>query len=414
MAFGPAHFSTDGKAADDDTIEQPEVLQWMSDNKWTGAHVLWHAVRGCKDGSAAGLLNPLGYPNICKDYPVLVPTDQSCKTDGDGYQFLLFHRHMLQTLKQLWPKHVADFDGFHDPNDDTKPKFPTTAADLPDIWNTAAPTWNSKTLAAAAIGDNIEQNLAMFPDQGALGYWLQCAVGSAAPSFAPNLPYIGIHFDMHNQWSRGTSSPHGLNNGQVNVTNYMFWKLHGWIDKVWERYRIAKGITADPVQMQKYNQDIKESCNQMDQYEAILKATPGSGPVLDCPPDVNETGDFHTNVRPIFETQTNKCAGCHGPSQTSPYADLTLGGQVSSKCIVQRLTRASEDGGQFQLVVPGDPDHSYLYLKASGKAATAGCVSTDPTLHPCNTATMPPSGRTMTDTELMTLRTWIMNGAKYP
>ncbi len=118
MASGPAVFKSAGNG--DDTILQPEVLQWMSDNKWTGAHVLWHAVRGCADGSAAGLLNPLGYKDICKDYPVLIPTDQNCKTAGDGYQFLLFHRHMLQALRQLWPSHAADFDGF--------PKFPTTKA----------------------------------------------------------------------------------------------------------------------------------------------------------------------------------------------------------------------------------------------------------------------------------------------
>ncbi|HYQ14154.1 MAG TPA: hypothetical protein VEQ58_00290, partial [Polyangiaceae bacterium] len=61
MAAGPVVFSTPGG---DDTTFQPEVLKWMEDNKWRGAHVIWHAVRGCTDGTAAGLLGPLGYPNI--------------------------------------------------------------------------------------------------------------------------------------------------------------------------------------------------------------------------------------------------------------------------------------------------------------------------------------------------------------
>lgn len=405
MATGPVRYST---SSGDDTILQPEVLQWMDDNKWPGAHVIWHGVRGCMDGTASGLLGPLGYPNICKDYPSIVPTDQNCKTTGDGYQFLLFHRHMLQSLKQLWPKHSADFDGF--------PEFPKTKADLPDVWNTADPKWTAQILAAADIFDNIAQHLDMYPSEGALGFALQCPSGtpvvSGAAGSSPS--YIGIHFDLHNQWSRGATSPHGLNNGQVNVTNYMFWKLHGWIDNVWEKYRVAKGITTDTTAMTKYKQDLQSACNQMDVAEAILKQTPGSGPVLDCPPDVDETGDFHTKVRPIFESATNHCASCHGPSQTSPYANLTLGGQVSSKCIVQRLLHPSLDGGQFPLVTPGDPDHSYLYLKASGKAPDAGCVSTNPN-QPCNTAQMPPGGvRTMTDAELETLRSWIADGAKYP
>ncbi|HYP75688.1 MAG TPA: hypothetical protein VER12_07035 [Polyangiaceae bacterium] len=405
MKAGYATFSASGQK--DDTVVQPEVLKWMTDNKWMGAHVVWHAVRGCTDGTAGGLLGPLGFPNICKDYPVLIPADQNCKTAGDGYQFLLFHRHMLQSLKQLWPKHAADFAGF--------PTWPKAKADVPAVFD--APNWSATVLAAADIGDNIDkpENLAKFPSEGVLGHWLQCSVGTQKLSGAPDEPYIGLHFNLHDQWSRGANSPHGLNNGQVNITNYMFWKLHGWIDNVWEKYRVAKGITKDPAAMQKYNQDIKQSCNEMDIEVSILKANANGGLILDCPPDVDETGDFHTKVRPIFESATNHCASCHGPSQTSPYANLTLGGQVSSKCIVGRLKRASLDGGQIKLIEPGDPEHSWLYLKAAGLADTAGCVASDPN-RPCNTATMPPggSGKTMTDAELTILRDWIKAGAAGP
>jgi len=404
MASGPSLFTLpDGSV---DTVVQPEVLQWMTDNKWQGAHVIWHAVRGCNIGTATGLLAPLGLPNICEEYPVLVPTDQTCRSAGDGYRFLLFHRHMIETLKQLWPQHSADFDGFA--------TFPTTKEELPEVWNTMDPSWSAQILEAAQIADNIEQHLDKFPDEGSLGFWLQCPVGTAAPSFAPQMPYIGLHFNLHDQWSRGASSEHGLNNGQVNITNYVFWKLHGWIDKVWEKYRVAKGLTTEgSPEMQKYEQDLAAQCYEMDLEVEILKQTVGEGPILDCPPDVDETGYFHTTVRPIFENDANHCSACHGPAQTSPYAGLTLGGSISSSCLVERLKRASNDGGQFQLVVPGDPESSWLYLKASGKAETAGCTSTDPN-KPCNSATMPPSGRTMTDAELEILRQWIADGANYP
>ena len=40
----------------------------------------------------------------------------------------------------------------------------------------------------------------------------------------------------------------------------------------------------------------------------------------------------------------------------------------------------------------------------------AGCVQSDPNKI-CNSATMPPSGRTMTDAELEILRQWIADGA---
>jgi hypothetical protein len=405
MAHGPSLY-TPPSGGSVDTILQPEVLQWMEENRWTGAHVVWHAVRGCNIGTAAGLLRPLGFPDICADYPVLIPTDQNCRSAGDGYQFLLFHRHMIETLKQLWPAHADDFDGF--------PKFPTTKAELPEVWNTTDPRWNAQVLEAAEIADNIELYLDKFPDEGSLGYWLQCPVGSQPLPSAPQMPYIGLHFNLHDQWSRGANSAHGLNNGQVNITNYMFWKLHGWVDKVWEKYRVAKGLTTPGTPaMQKYRQDLAAQCHEMDIEIEILKQRVGEGPVLDCPPDVDETGEFHTKVRPIFETDANHCSSCHGPAQTSPYVGLTLGGQISSQCIVERLKRDSVDGGQFKLVEPGDPDRSWLYLKAAGKAAEAGCVTTDPNKI-CNNATMPPTGRTMTDAELETLRQWIADGANYP
>jgi len=52
--------------------------------------------------------------------------------------------------------------------------------------------------------------------------------------------------------------------------------------------------------------------------ECIKPTRVGDTWELDCPPDVDQTGDFHDKVRPIFETATNHCASCHGPLQTSP------------------------------------------------------------------------------------------------
>jgi hypothetical protein len=148
----------------------------------------------------------------------------------------------------------------------------------------------------------------------------------------------------------------------------------------------------------------------MDIEVEILKQNGNANAVPDCPPDVDETGEFHSTVRPLFESDANRCAGCHGPANTSPYAGLTLGGAISSKCLVERLKRASVNGGQFKLVEPGQPDKSWLYLKAAGLAASAGCTPKDAN-SPCNTAEMPPTGKTMTDAQLEVLRKWIADGA---
>jgi hypothetical protein len=87
-----------------------------------------------------------------------------------------------------------------------------------------------------------------------------------------------------------------------------------------------------------------------------------------------------------------------------------LAGQISSANIVAGLVNVqAARGGQFQRIVPGSPEQSWLYLKISGLASTAGCTGT------CNTQVMPPAGQvTLTQDELGVIRQWIASGAPPP
>jgi hypothetical protein len=237
-------------------------------------------------------------------------------------------------------------------------------------------------------------------------------VGQKLRTPANDKPFVGLHFVLHAKWARPGNTRHGVNNTESNIDNYMFWKLHGWIDNVWERYRRAKGLLPTD---QKLQDDLTAHCREMDTEIQIIKKNlkPGELPPPGQP-TVKETGFFHEQVRPIFESTTNLCSGCH--AETGANAMLTLGGNVSSKQIVDGLVnRPSRDGGQFKLVAPGDPDHSWLYLKASGKAADSGCVPSNTAQ--CITGVMPPSASavpTVSASQLQILRQWILEGAKPP
>jgi hypothetical protein len=204
---------------------------------------------------------------------------------------------------------------------------------------------------------------------------------------------------------------HGLGNQFVNIDNYMFWKMHGWIDKVWDKYRAAKGKTPT-------DQDIKDAvlkqCRHMDDLANLVKPGVAMNPGTCTTPAAKETGDFVTKIRPIFESATNKCTGCHG---TGAMAGLTLGGSdcVKSSDIVKSLVgKASTTGGQLKLIEAGNADKSWLYRKVAGTAATAGCTKTGNV--DCNTDTMPQGGGgvTLTAAELDALKTWINAGAAVP
>jgi len=396
MKDGPAEYYPAGKTdpALVDLTVQPEVLSWMTSHFWQAAHVEWHAIRTC---SLPG--GPRGSKvNICQ-FTDMIPTDQNCQSTGDGYQFLLFHRHMLEALKQLWPKHSEQFSAF--------PKFPKSAEDVPAQWRSAWKPFNATDLANAKIAEEIDkpENLAMFPDEGALGFWLQCNMGTSIKGFS--LKSGGLHGDLHAHWVRQGNTDHGLGNTSSNIDNYMFWKLHGWMDNVWEKYRTAKGQKrTDP----KYVDDMRAQCREMD-IEAEFCRTgvkPGQMPE----PLPVESGFFHEQVRPIFEAAANKCSGCHAAE--GPEAGMSLGGHISSKDIVANLVNQQAiGGGQFKRIVPGQPEQSWLYLKIT--AMTTSCKATS--VSQCFTGPMPPSAdglTTVSAADAAIVRQWIMDGAKGP
>ena len=363
-------------AGEADLVLPAPVLAWMGVRVWEKSHDAWHNVRRCGTGV-------FGVPAICS-HAELIPVDQECRSAEDGYAFLVMHRHMLQSLQQAFPEHTELFAGF--------PRFPYQATDVPQQWRSRFGSgWSAQIKSVADTLESIESRLAQFPTEGDLGRFIQCGTSGGASS---------IHGALHFKWAVN-SSPHSLGKQAVNIDNYMFWKLHGWIDTVWERYRIAKGLTpSEP----KLTQALTDQCREM--HRLGLAIDPDSGTTNPDTPLPVEYGFFHENVRPILEKY---CSGCH--SETSPDAGMSLGGRISSKDIVAGLVNVqSRDGGQFKRVVPGNPDQSWFYLKPAGLAASAGCIGTL-----CNAQVMPPTGQvTLTQTELATLRRWIAEGATPP
>jgi hypothetical protein len=381
MKDGPSDFVQSGQT---DTIVQPQVLAWMQAHVWETAHFEWHSIRRCTAGTSMSTIN------ICS-HTDLIPANQECLSDGDGLEFLAMHRHMIRSLKQLWPNHQEQFTGFA--------TFPQSANDVPPEWRDAWSNWTSDELANAKIADEIDkpENLAKFPSEGAFGRWLQCQTPT----------YSGLHGDLHFKWVRTQNTTHGLGNQKTNIDNYMFWKLHGWIDNVWEKYRTAKGLTDDD---QALKDQIASQCYQMDQLASLIDPNQQNNSDNTALP--SESGVFVTDVRPMFENMTTKCSGCHGPD--GPEAGMSLGGHISGADIVKNIVNVpSVYGGQFLRVKPGDPEHSWLYLKASGMADGAGCMASASAQ--CKTDSMPPTGDAKpTSDELQKLYNWIQSGAPAP
>jgi hypothetical protein len=368
---------------DVDMVVPKAVLKWMNDRVWEQSHDAWHNVRRCKSGFAipgAGA----GTTALCTTHKELIATHQECSDAEDGYQFLVMHRHMMQALRQAFPTHADSFAGF--------PHFPFDAKDVPMEWQGRWGTgWAANIKSTAQTLEDVENKLSMFPTEGDLGKFIQCGgMASGASS---------IHGALHFKWVVN-DSPYSLGKQTVNIDNYMFWKLHGWIDQIWERYRVAKGLApSEP----KLVQALVDQCREM--HALGVAIDPTQSKPQDTPLPV-EHGVFHETVRPILE---KTCSSCH--SESSPEAGMSLGGHISSADVVKGLVNVTAaHGGQFKRVAPKDPDHSWLYLKVSDMAMGAGCTG-----NMCNAQVMPPTGQvTLSQTELNAIRQWIMDGAVAP
>src|SRR6478609_1466502 len=129
MVDGPVEFT---KSNQIDLTVQPAVLDWFKARVWEQAHFQWHNIRRCKSGAATADKQGGGV-NPCKTNPELIPTNQENKGPGDGLEFLAMHRHMIQSLKQLWPKHTEQFEGWE--------HFPMKASDVPSQWQADWTAW---------------------------------------------------------------------------------------------------------------------------------------------------------------------------------------------------------------------------------------------------------------------------------
>jgi len=387
----------EGPTGAKDLLVPQLVLDWMADNEFESAHDGWHLVRkwdqSCLQSNASAS-SCFAAQRLQMQGLERAPVQQGAP--GDGLAFMAMHRHMIHMLKETFPKHAALFDGFGSvPRSTQDPENP---ADF--YWV----SWSADNLTGFDILENIEEHLDQFPTEDDLGNYIENTYRwtPETPMEPTNQPGSGLHGALHSQWAV-PGSPGNLIEQAVDVRNFSFWKLHGWIDDVWQRYRDAKGLADSDAD---YQQIMHEQCMEMYYLKKSNRSLPmaptGTTDSSSTPNiDSAETGYFATKVRPFLDTT---CGGCH--SAIGPSAGLTLGGAgISSSEVIQGLVRAKSSNHEYSLIEPGEPERSWVYLKASGESETVSCSSA------CGRQRMPPSGGGLSVDQLQALSKWIADGA---
>ena len=153
---------------------------------------------------------------------------------GSGFEFLIMHRAMFHLLLQHFPDAQHLLRGWHTP-----PQDPSDADD---------PVNNRATFDAGKAGGIavIEAAAAHFQGEDEFGLFLETNIRPtpADPTHRDPDARLGVHNYLHNRWT-DTTSDVNLGDPKVNIFNRRFWKLHGWIDHQWWRFRAAKGLADD-------------------------------------------------------------------------------------------------------------------------------------------------------------------------
>jgi hypothetical protein len=157
-----------------------------------------------------------------------------------GLEFLAMHRLMLDDLRNRFPEQADLFAGWQ--------TVPTDPRDPSDPLPHGSVTSFDADMTSAL--DRLERDVAGFASDDDFALFLQTKRRPTAddPRAVTDDASAGIHNYLHVRFTDRTSSVN-VGDPAVNLSNRVFWRIHGWIDARWTAYRKAKGLddATDPV-----------------------------------------------------------------------------------------------------------------------------------------------------------------------
>jgi len=178
---------------------------------------------------------------------------------GNGLEFLVMHRAMISHLTDRWGTEPVT----NDPDGRTKFK------DVLKGWTTDQQVID----ALKAKGGDVEKfkaglaklnDFRSFTSEDEFGNFLQTTLrltGEVDPNDSAIRFYsrdmtngAGFHNWLHGQFMDG-ASPIDVGNPQTNLSNIMFWRIHGWIEAKWKQFEAVH--VRSPLEMMSYDQQLE-------------------------------------------------------------------------------------------------------------------------------------------------------------
>lgn len=221
-------------------IVPKNVHNYLEKYQWGDYHIVFHMTRKWY---------LLGDP--ARDWLKRVNEIPANLQEGDpqnGLEFLVMHRAMIQHLTMRWGDEPVTTDP------DGRTKFRDVLAG----WTTDAEVIAGLQKAGGDVakfkaGLAKINDFASFASEDEFGTFIQTSLrltGEVDPTDTAKRFYsrdttagAGTHNWLHGQFA-DASSPIDVGNPQTNLSNIMFWRIHGWIEAKWKAFEAVHRRTA--------------------------------------------------------------------------------------------------------------------------------------------------------------------------
>jgi hypothetical protein len=213
-----------------------EIIQFERQWNWGCAHREYHETRQW-DYIAADTAQPQRLAYLQKMNWKRAAVQEGAV--GSGLDFLAMHRAMLGTLIDRFPAHASLFSGWT-----TVPTVSTAADPVPADSTQAGAFWTTMTAAISRL----ETDLGSFSSEDDLGRFIetQHRPTDADPFARDADKSAGLHTYVHVRFD-DAKSPIRMQRFGRNLESETFFRLHGWIDRLWTQWRQLHGLgDSDP------------------------------------------------------------------------------------------------------------------------------------------------------------------------
>jgi hypothetical protein len=282
-------------------IVPKNVHNYLEKYQWGDYHIVFHMSRKWF------LLGDQGrnwLKNVGESRPDLQEGDP-----GNGVEFLTMHRAMIEHLRTRWGTEPVTND----------PEGRTTFSQVLDGWTTdaqmiAALEKQGGDVAKFKAGLAKINNFASFTSEDEFGNFLQTTLrlsGEVDPNDTSLRFYsrdmtvgAGVHNWLHGQFM-DSSSPIDVGNPQTNLSNIMFWRIHGWIEAKWKQFEAVHRRT--PLEMMTYTQQMERFHLHMQLHSDFSETQHATN---------RPTKTIVTAVKPVIFSNEPDCARLADGTQT--------------------------------------------------------------------------------------------------